>query len=494
MARNTAPITTVDDTIESFVRPRQGRRTKTLLNALLLLVDVLALFLAFVAAYVSRAVLPLFSIPDAQPPLLSYIPTIVLHTGTILILFYFNRLYHQRRIFSRFDQARSIVALVTLGALLANGVQELAFRNTILEISYPRSMFFYAWVYSVLFVLIGREFHRMITLRLRRRGIATDNLLVVGTGKIALDVVKLVQKSPDLGYNIVGVVNDPNSHQGKMLGVPVVGNYPDLPQLIDTYRVAQIIIAVPDARRNEMVELVTLCQRSDVDVKIYPDIFAYIAGDLNVDDLNGVALLTVRDIALRGWKLSLKRGLDIIGAAIGLVFLSPFMLFTAIMLRLEDNGPVFFVQERMGLDGRPFPMIKFRSMRPDSEVRGPGWTVENDPRVTRLGRFMRRTNWDEIPQLINVLLGQMSLVGPRPLPLDEVNQFRTQIPRYMERHREKAGMTGWAQIHGLRGDTSIPERTTYDLWYVENWSLWLDIKIIFRTIIQTLTRQSKNAY
>jgi exopolysaccharide biosynthesis polyprenyl glycosylphosphotransferase len=202
----------------------------------------------------------------------------------------------------------------------------------------------------------------------------------------------------------------------------------------------------------------------------------------------------VRDIALRGWKLSLKRGLDIVGASLGLIFLSPLMLLTAYILQREDPGPVFFIQERMGLDGKPFPMIKFRSMRVDSEANGPGWTVENDPRVTRIGRFMRRTNWDEIPQLINVLLGHMSLVGPRPEQPHYVNQFRTQIPRYMERHREKAGMTGWAQIHGLRGDTSIPERTTYDLWYVENWSLWLDIKIIIRTIIQTITRQNKNAY
>ena len=148
----------------------------------------------------------------------------------------------------------------------------------------------------------------------------------------------------------------------------------------------------------------------------------------------------------------------------------------------------------MGLDERPFQMIKFRSMRADAEADGPGWTVENDPRVTRLGKFMRRTNWDEIPQLINVLIGEMSLVGPRPERPVYVQQFREHIPRYMERHREKAGMTGWAQVNGLRGDTSISERTSYDLWYVENWSLWLDIKIILRTIIKMLLRRDKNAY
>jgi exopolysaccharide biosynthesis polyprenyl glycosylphosphotransferase len=202
----------------------------------------------------------------------------------------------------------------------------------------------------------------------------------------------------------------------------------------------------------------------------------------------------VRDIALRGWRLSVKRGLDLFGSVTGLIMLSPFMLLTAALIRLESPGPIFYAQVRMGLDGRPFPMIKFRSMRVDAEVSGPGWTRENDPRVTRIGRFIRSTNWDEIPQLINVLLGHMSLVGPRPERPVYVYQFREQIPRYMERHREKAGMTGWAQVNGLRGDTSIAERTTFDLWYVENWSLWLDLKIIIRTVWQTLARSSKNAY
>jgi len=218
------------------------------------------------------------------------------------------------------------------------------------------------------------------------------------------------------------------------------------------------------------------------------------AGGLTVDDLNGMPLLSVRDVALRGWKLSLKRAMDVVGAFAGLVALSPFMTLTALLIKLESPGPVFFCQERMGLDGHPFPMIKFRSMRADAEKHGPGWTTENDPRVTRMGRFMRRTNWDEIPQLINVFWGHMSLVGPRPEQPYYVQKFREFIPRYMERHREKAGMTGWAQVNGLRGDTSILERTKYDLWYVENWSLWLDVKIVLRTMIQTFFGRNRNAY
>jgi exopolysaccharide biosynthesis polyprenyl glycosylphosphotransferase len=173
---------------------------------------------------------------------------------------------------------------------------------------------------------------------------------------------------------------------------------------------------------------------------------------------------------------------------VGLIFLSPILLLVAIAIKLESPGPVFFVQERMGLDGKPFPVIKFRSMRSDAEKDGPGWTVSNDPRQTRLGTFLRKIDVDEMPQLINVLLGEMSLVGPRPEQPYYVNMFRQNVPRYMERHREKAGMTGWAQVNGLRGDTSIVERTKYDLWYSENWSILLDIKILLRTVWQVISR------
>lgn len=495
MAGNTSSIHPNQQSINSL--PRQNKRTqqiKSLLAISLVSVDMLMLVAAFVLGYQARLVLPFFSRPPTQPPLEQYLPTMVLHVLTIVVMFYFSQLYHQRRVYSRFDHARNVVSIVTLGALLANGIVELVFRNTLVDLSYPRSMFFYVWFFSVVLILVGREIHRVLQARLRTSGLAADNLLIIGTGKIARDITGKIKSVPALGYNLVGIVNGQEEQKGKMLGQPILGGYDQIPQLIDDYQVDQVIIALPDAKRAELVELITLCQRGHVDIKVYPDIFAYMAGDLNVDDLDGTPLLTVRDIALRGWKLSLKRGMDLIGSTMGLMLLSPLMLLTALAIRLESKGPVFYSQIRMGLDGRPFPMIKFRSMRPDAEVGGPGWTVEDDPRVTRIGRIMRRTNWDEIPQLINVLVGQMSLVGPRPERPVYVQQFRDSIPRYMERHREKAGMTGWAQVNGLRGDTSIAERTAYDLWYVENWSLWLDIKIVVRTVLQTILRRDQNAY
>jgi exopolysaccharide biosynthesis polyprenyl glycosylphosphotransferase len=202
-----------------------------------------------------------------------------------------------------------------------------------------------------------------------------------------------------------------------------------------------------------------------------------------VDDLGGLPLLTVRDVALRGWRLTLKRLVDVAFSAAGLVVASPIMMLIAALIKLDSPGPVFFIQERVGLDGKPFPMLKFRSMRRDAEA-DRQWTVKDDPRRTRLGVFIRHFSLDELPQLINVLLGQMSMVGPRAEQPKYVEEFQQRIPRYTERHREKAGLTGWAQVNGLRGDTSIEERTKYDLWYIENWSIWLDFKIILRTLIK----------
>ncbi|MDI9639605.1 undecaprenyl-phosphate glucose phosphotransferase [Geitlerinema splendidum] len=474
---------------------RSSARLKFWLNSLVYLTDIGMLCLAFVLGYIGRMELPLFAIPSSQPQFVAYLPTMLLHVSTIVALFYFSRMYHQRRSISRIDQARDILGAVTIGAFLTNGIQELIFKNTSFDaVDYPRSMFFYVWFFSILMVIIGRELNRQLRRRLRAAGFDRDNLLIVGLGKVASDIADKIKGSPELGYNIIGLVSVRNHQKPSIKGIPVLGDSEDLPYLIDAYKIEQVIIALPDASRSELYDLVSLSRRGRVDIKIYPDMFAYVARDLSVDDLDGTALITVRDISLRGWKLSFKRMMDAVGAVVGLVLLSPWMLLTALLIRLESPGPIFYTQERMGLDGRPFQMIKFRSMRQDAEKDGAGWTVKGDERVTRIGRFMRATSWDEIPQLINVLLGEMSLVGPRPERPIYVRQFRESIPRYMERHREKSGMTGWAQVNGLRGDTSIAERTQHDLWYVENWSVWLDIKIILRTILNIVLRRDHNAY
>lgn len=468
------------------------RRLRGLLHLGLFVSDTLMLTIGFVLGYFARARLPLPALPVNPPPFSSYVPMLLVHVLSVLLVFYMARMYHQRRAVSRIDEGYAVAQNVSIGTFLAIAFETLAFKNSALELDYPRGVIIYAWVFGIALAILGREAHRQFVIRLRDWGLARDNVLIIGAGDAAHAIINRIRWSPHLGYNIVGAIN--GSADGQVGDVPIIGTTDDLPHLIDDYDVDEVIIALPEASRRELVQLVSKSQRGRVSIKVYPDIFAYIAGGLTVDELNGMPMLSVRDVALRGWKLSLKRGMDTVGAFAGLVLLSPVLVLLGILIRLESPGPVFFCQERMGLDGRPFPMIKFRSMRQDSEEVGPGWTVEDDPRVTRLGRFMRRTNMDELPNLINVLYGQMSLVGPRPEQPYYVEKFREFIPRYMERHREKSGMTGWAQVNGLRGDTSILERTKYDLWYVENWSLWLDIKIVLRTIFQTIFHRSKNAY
>ncbi|NJL95072.1 MAG: undecaprenyl-phosphate glucose phosphotransferase [Anaerolineae bacterium] len=461
------------------------------MQLLLMVTDATALGFSFFLGYWLRSYVPLLSVPSDPPTFFNYLPLTVLFTLSVLFVFYFARMYHQRRAQSRFDIVWLIIQNISIGTVTAIALETLLFKNSALQFDYPRGVIVFAWGISIVGVMVGREAHGAVVRFLQRREIARDNVLVVGNSEVARSVVKNIRTNYSLGYNLVGVVTE--SGTGRVAKAEVVGSIEELPQLIDTFSVDQVIIAIPEATRKELVYLVTLCQRGEVDIKIYPDNFAFIAGTLTVDDLVGIPLLSVRDVSLRGWKLSLKRTVDILGAGVGLVLLSPFMLLIAFLIWWQDHGPIFFTQERVGLDGRPFPMLKFRTMIVNAE-RIAQWTVENDPRITRIGRFLRRTNLDELPQFINVLYGQMSLVGPRPEQRQFVEEFRRRFPRYSERHREKAGITGWAQVNGLRGDTPIDERLRADLYYVENWSLWMDFKIIVRTVWQTLTGRSPNAY
>ena len=474
------------------------------LHGLLPVIDALALIAAFVIAYWVRRHFPLVPQELAPPPIREgfYIwrPTLAVHVLTLMGIFFFARLYHQRRALSRIDQISTVFAAVSVGVVMTSGFATFLFKNSLYDIDYSRQLVLYVWLFTLLGVLLGREVHRQFVTRLRQAGQACDSVLIVGSGEAAQTVIHQIQSRPELGYRIVGAVNGqvgavvsvPDG--ATMTSIPVIGTVEQLPALIDSQHISEVIIALPEASHVELTRLIGLCQRGRVSIKLYPDLFAYMAGGISVDELGTLPLLSVRDMPMRGWKLTLKRGLDMFGALVGLIMLSPLMLLTAVLIRLESPGPIFFCQERTGLDGRPFPMIKFRTMHRDSEAQGAGWTVKGDARVTKAGKWMRANNWDEIPNLINVLLGQMSLVGPRPEQTVYVAKFRENIPRYMERHREKSGMTGWAQVNGYRGDTSIVERTKYDLYYVENWSLWFDIKIIIRTIVQTVLRRNKNAY
>ncbi len=450
-----------------------------------ILLDAVLAGVAFYGAFRLRLLTPHPGMSDLFTP---YLPMLVTYVLILLVTLAFNRSYRHKRTTQPLDEAYVIIAAVTLSLLLSLAAMSLIYKESF---NYQRRMLAYAWGLSIALLTLGRVAMGTLQRTLQARGVGADRVLIVGTGEVGRMILQKIVQQPELGYRVVGFI-DTNGHTKNVMGLPVLGRAADLPRVIDEHKVDEVIIALPEASHQEIVNLIALCEREKVSIRVFPDVFQIMASEISIGDLGGLPLLTVRDVAMRGWRLVAKRAMDLVGSIIGLILFSPIMLLTAIAIKLESPGPVFYVQERMGLDARPFKMLKFRSMYVDAEKDGPGWTRPNDPRVTRVGRFIRKYSIDELPQLINVLMGDMSLVGPRPERPVYVEQFRQYIPRYMDRHREKAGITGWAQVNGLRGDTSIAERTKYDLWYIENWSLWLDIKILIRTLFRIF--RDRNAY
>ena len=467
-----------------------NQKIRTIYTFSLLLLDAAMIVLAFVVAYWLRTNLAWPEELETVYPMTAYLGFLLLQIVAIMATLFYYRQYYIPRAVSRVDQIYYVIAAVTIGTLIALALSTLLFKDNDAIINYPRAMIVYSWLLSIVFIVIGRMLHQSIRHWLRDRGMGKDRLLVVGTGDTARIMLQRILWSPQLGYELVGVING-DGDEKEFLGVPILGAPEDLPQLIEDLSIDEVIVAIPEKGHREAIRVISYCERGRVTVKVFPDIFQFVTSQATIDDLGGLPLLSVRDFALRGYLLIFKRLIDLVGSILVLILVSPLMLFTAIAIKLESPGPVFFVQPRMSLDGRKFKMIKFRSMRSDAEKDGPGWTTEDDPRQTKLGTYLRRFELDELPNLFNVLLGEMSLVGPRPEQAHYVERFQQIVPRYMERHREKAGMTGWAQVSGMRGDTSITERTKYDLWYSEHWSILLDTKIMLRTIWQLFRPQEK---
>ena len=469
-----------------------AQRIRTFYSLTLFLLDAAAIIGANFIAHAIRLRLPYPEPYVLDVPVNHYYPLWTMQFFSILLLLALNRQYYIPRAPSRLVQLYNVVIEVTFGLVLGIAISLFIFKGNEFIIDFPRMTTLYTWGLTIGLLVLNRLLHQAGRDYLRTHGVGKDRLLIVGTGDVAQLTLQRIQWSPQLGYDVVGIVT-PHKEIKNLLDVPVIGYPEQLPELIEQYRISDVIIALPEEGHREVVQIASYCQRGRVTIKIFPDVFQFITSEATIDDLGGLPLLTVRDFAMRGYLLVFKRVMDIFGALVGLIFLSPLMLIGAILIKLESKGSAFFIQERMGLDGQLIQMIKFRSMSIDSEKNGPGWTVKDDPRRTRIGRIIRKTNIDELPQLINVLLGEMSLVGPRPEQPYYVEQFRKTVSGYMARHQLRGGMTGWAQVNGLRGDTSITERTKYDLWYIENWSLGLDITIIIRTIWQTLAGKNEEA-
>lgn len=409
---------------------------------------------------------------------------LVMMNAVFMFTFFGTGLYSLRRGISRIDEMFKVVVAISLGMF------GLLIGNYLLPEQLPFTPFVLAlcWGAAVLASGTLRLIYRTVLYGLRRHGFDTRRVIIVGAREPGRVIAETISRAPELGYRVQGFISDTTPVGTIVKGVPVLGKSASLGRVIRAAQADEVIIALSGRSSNEVMDIVALAEDEAVEIKIYPDAFQLIINDdVNVGDVSGLPLVPVKNVALDSpINRALKRMLDLVFSCIVMLLLSPVMLLIALLVRLESPGPVFFIQERVGLDGKPFPTIKFRTMRLDAPALG-NWTVANDPRVTTLGVFLRRYSLDELPQFINVLRGEMSVVGPRPEQPRWVEEFSKSIPRYVRRHKLKAGITGLAQVNGLRGDTSIEERTRYDLYYVENWSLLFDLKIIIKTAVGVLT-------
>jgi len=442
--------------------------------------DIIATAVAVSIAYWLRFEVQIQPVTKGLPPFNMYLRLVPAVVVLYPLVFYFQGLYQRRRIRSRFDESMRVMVAVLLATVLLTA--GLTFYR---PPDFTYSRLFLAIFAAVDTALVGltRWIIGITLARIRRSGGNLQRVLVIGAGDLGRKVVDRLQLHKEYGFLVVGFLDDdPGRQQRDIQGVPVLGTTGELERIITDERVDQVMIALPLEAHYRTVKLVRRAGKLLVDIKVVPDVLQYYVMRAGIEDLDGLPLINLTQIPLQGWNQIVKRAFDIVGSTLLLLATSWLFPIVAWLIKREDGGPVFFSQVRTGLDGRSFRLFKFRSMRADAEGDGEArWTRSRDSRVTRIGDFLRRTNLDELPQLYNVLIGDMSLVGPRPEQPKFVERFRNRYPTYNTRHRVRSGLTGWAQVNGLRGDTSIRQRVAHDLYYIENWSLGLDIKILWRT-------------
>ena len=395
-------------------------------------------------------------------------------------------LYRPRRIASHLSEAADLAKASSLGALVLVAVMTFLFR----EYEYSRVVIVYFWLLSIAAVWLARGTFREALRFARRRGYNLRYAVVVGDGELAATVVSRLAARTDVGIEVLGVVGDDKEGMGSARRL---GGYSDLRAVLDAHVVDHVILALVHEDYGRLGGLLEAVGDEPVTIHVVPDLFRFASLRGGVEEFEGMPFIHLRDSPLHGWSQVTKRVFDLVFSCALLIGLAPVLLLLALGVKLTSRGPVLYRQERMGLDGQRFRMLKLRTMRVDAEVgTGPIWAAEDDPRRVPYGALLRRLSLDELPQFVNVLRGEMSVVGPRPERPFFVEQFRRTVPGYMLRHKVKSGVTGWAQVNGLRGNTSLEKRIQYDLEYIERWSLWLDVKIIVLTVVRIVFE--RNAY
>jgi Undecaprenyl-phosphate glucose phosphotransferase len=459
-----------------------------LFEHLMLTADLVLVALCWLVAYGLRfyVVGPPLVNPGPAPLrdyLLQLVPILVVW-GAAFRMF---GLYRPRRLGSYLSEWIDIAKASTLGVLVLVAVMTFFFRGY----EYSRIVIVYFWTLSIIAASFSRGVFREGLRLARRHGYNLRRAVLVGGGEPAAEVLTMLRRRPDVGIQVLGLIGDKEKRD--LPAVEWLGAPEDLRTLLTRLPVDIVIVALPHAESARLADILDQIGDEPVAIHLVPDIVGLASLRGGIEDFEGIPFIHLRESPLFGWNRVLKRAFDLGFGALVLLLTAPFMSMIAVILKLTSPGPVFFRQQRMGLDGRSFAMLKFRTMRVDAEAAtGPVWARPGDPRRTPFGAFLRRWSLDELPQIFNVLGGQMSLVGPRPERPEFVREFRTRVPGYMLRHKVKAGMTGWAQINGWRGDTSLERRIQCDLYYIERWSLAFDLKILIQTMWRGFL--SRNAY
>ena len=477
------------------------RRYNRLLVLFHVLSDAFLAISAFIIAYTLRFHGGFIPITKGTPPLRQYINILPFIAALVPLAFNLQGLYRLRRGRSRVDDFFAVfvgsILAVVFGIVATLYVQTYfaptaARARGIWEVSQVVWAIFL--VLNTMLTFASRELVREVLERRWRAGIGLKRILIAGSSELGRLVADKILEHRELGYQIVGFVDDrtPGDHLGYR-GLPLLGSLSEAPEIAEREAIDHLYVALPPEQHVKMLELIENTSQEMIDVKVVPDLLQVIALRARLEDLDGVPVININDVPLQGFNSALKRLIDIAISAVALVAVTIPLALIAAVVKLTSRGPVFYMQERMGLDGKPFMIHKFRSMYVDAEAEsGPVFASHDDPRRTPFGRFLRRTNIDELPQLWNVLKGEMSIVGPRPERPLFVKEFKDKIPHYMLRHKVKAGITGWAQVNGWRGNTSIEKRIEYDLYYIENWSVRLDLKIMWLTLVKGFFQ--KHAY
>jgi Undecaprenyl-phosphate glucose phosphotransferase len=465
------------------------RRYNRLLIAFYIGSDAILGLSAFIIAYTLRFHTGLIPITKGIPPLRQYLNLLPFIAVLVPLGFHLQNLYRLRRGRSWVDDFFAVfvgtILAVVFGIIVTLYVQTYIAPNDKGAYEVSQAVWGIFLVLNVALTFALRQLMREVFERRWRSGVGLRRILIAGSGELGRLVADKIIEHRELGYQIVGFVDDkPGDHLGYR-GLPLLGAIDETTEIAAREQIDHLYVALPPEQHVKTIDLLDATSRECIDVKVVPDLLQVIALKARMWDLDGVPVIDVNDVPLQGFNSIVKRVLDILISASLLVLLSIPLAVIALLVRITSRGSALFRQERMGLDGRPFAILKFRSMIDDAERdSGPVWAREDDDRVTSLGRFLRRSNLDELPQLWNVLRGDMSIVGPRPERPHFVEQFKHRIPQYMLRHKVKAGMTGWAQVNGWRGNTALDKRIEYDLYYIENWSVRLDLKIMWLTVVK----------